>query len=606
MGPRYCYPKNTSQNATGMNFAEQLKGQLNIVDVVSQYVRLKRQGGGARYVGLCPFHSEKTPSFGVHSTLQYYKCFGCDAAGDVFKFVQEIESLTFVETLKLLAERYGIPFPERQRSDDPEAQRRAAVYEMHDIAADLFQKNLRSPAGAEARAYLESRNVSKSAMDEFRLGLSEASGQQLVEKLRRFGPALMEESGLLGKRQDGSGFFDRFRARLMFPIHNESGKLIAFGARALRPQDEPKYLNSPETRIYKKSSVLYNLHRAKIDARKHDRMILVEGYMDVIGVYSAGIHEVVASSGTSLGADQVRAIKRQIAQQQASTGQIFLNFDSDAAGARSTEKYISVLLAEGLRVKVITVPGELDPDEYIQQHGVDAYRRLLEGAVSYFHWLAGRARDKFDMRTAEGRVDAFKFILPSIERVHDPVERSAIAHEMADSLNVDRDVIRQTMRRTASAPERSSKPPDVASAIPPNEKLLIVCLLISPDARAAIKHYLAAANILHLFELRGIFETLLALDADGVTFSIEALSSRLEPRLQRILTALSFSDIGVGESDAAQQALHCLRALEAKSLQAECESLRRRIRDLEQNGNLPEAMRLADELNRIRRASSGS
>src|ERR1700761_386484 len=441
-----------------MNFAEQLKNQLNIVDVVGQYVRLKRQGGGSRYVGLCPFHSEKTPSFGVHSVLQYYKCFGCDAAGDIFKFVQEIESLTFPETLKLLAERYGIPMPERQRSDDPEAQRRAALFEMHEIAADLFQKNLRGPSGAEARNYLESRNVSKAAMDEFRLGLSDPSGQQLLYKLERFGPALMEESGLITRRQESAGHYDRFRARLMFPIHNESGKIIGFGARALRPNDEPKYLNSPETRIYKKSSVLYNLHRAKIDARKHDRMILVEGYMDVIGIYSAGIHEVVASSGTSLGIEQVRTIKRQIAQQQASTGQIVLNFDPDPAGARSTEKYISVLLHEGLRVKVLTIPGGLDPDEYIQQNGIEAYQRQLAAAASYFHWLAERAREKFDMRTAEGRVDAFKFILPSIEQVHDAVERSAIANEIAEYLNVDRDVIRQSMRRGA-APARVQRAP---------------------------------------------------------------------------------------------------------------------------------------------------
>ncbi len=588
-----------------MNFAEQLKNQLNIVDVVGQYVRLKRQGGGSRYAGLCPFHSEKTPSFGVHSVLQYYKCFGCDAAGDVFKFVQEIESLTFPETLKLLAERYGIPMPERQRSDDPEAQRRAAIFEMHEIAADLFQKNLRSLSGADARKYLESRNVSKAAMDEFRLGLSDPSGQQLLQKLERFGPALLEESGLIGKRQEGGGHYDRFRARLMFPIHNESGKVIGFGARALRPNDEPKYLNSPETRIYKKSSVLYNLHRAKIDARKHDRMILVEGYMDVIGIYSAGIHEVVASSGTSLGIEQVRTIKRQIAQQQASTGQIVLNFDPDPAGARSTEKYISVLLHEGLRVKVLTIPGGLDPDEYIQQNGVEAYQRQLDAAASYFHWLAERAREKFDLRTAEGRVDAFKFILPSIEQVHDPVERSAIANEMAAYLNVDREVIRQSLRRT-EAPHQAKRAPEAASAVPPNEKLLIACLLVSPEARSAIKHYLSGTNILHILELRSIFETALALDAESISFSLEALASRLEPRLQRILTELSFSGVGIHEADAAQQALHCLRALEVKSLQMECETLRRRIRESEQGGNFAEAMRLADELDKIRRASSGS
>jgi DNA primase len=221
-----------------VNFAEQLKNQLDIVNVVGHYVRLKRQGAGQRHVGLCPFHSEKTPSFGVHGGLQYYKCFGCDAAGDVFTFVQQIESLTFPETLKLLAERYGIPMPERQRSDDPEAQRYAALLEMHDIAAETFQNNLRGSLGTEARGYLESRGVSRASMDEFRLGLADASGQQLVRRLEKFGAALLEESGLVAKRESG-GFYDRFRGRLIFPIHNESGKVIAFGGRALRAGDEP-------------------------------------------------------------------------------------------------------------------------------------------------------------------------------------------------------------------------------------------------------------------------------------------------------------------------------------------------------------------------------
>ncbi len=216
----------------------------------------------------------------------------------------------------------------------------------------------------------------------------------------------------------------------------------------MRDGDEPKYLNSPETKIYKKSSVLYNLHRAKIDARKHDRMILVEGYMDVIGVYSAGIHEVVASCGTSLGIDQVRSIKRQVSQQQAGTGQIILNFDPDPAGARSAEKYIATFLAEGLRVKVLELPGGLDPDEYIQQQGVDAYRARLDTATSYFHWLADRARDKFDFQSAAGRVDAFKSLLPAMQQVGDRIERSAIATELAEYLKLDRSVIADQLRPT--------------------------------------------------------------------------------------------------------------------------------------------------------------
>jgi DNA primase len=587
-----------------MTFAEQLKSQLNIVEVVGQYVRLKRQGGGARWVGLCPFHSEKTPSFGVLSTLQIYKCFGCGAGGDVFSFVMEREGLTFPETLKILAERNGIPFPERERPSDPEARQKDALFEIHEMAAEIFQSNLRSTAGAEARSYLESRGVSRGAADEFRLGLSDGSGQQLVQRLQKFGPALLEESGLVAKRDSGTGSYDRFRARLMFPIHNESGKLIAFGGRALRAGDEPKYLNSPETKIYKKSTVLYNLHRAKMDARKNDRMILVEGYMDVIGVYSAGIHEVVASSGTSLGTEQVRAMKRQVAQQQASTGQIILNFDSDAAGARSTEKYIGPLLAEGLRVKVLDIPGGLDADEYIQQNGAEAYRGLAERACTYFHWLADRTREKFDMRSAEGRVDAFKQLSPVFQQVSDRMERAAIITEMADYLKVDRELVSSKLRPAARA-GTVQKSRDVVSSIPPNEKLLLTCLLCSAHARAAIQQYLRRTDIMQLLELRSIFESALVLDDEGIAFCAEALGARLEPRMQRILSELSFGDAGMSEEDAVQQALHCLTALEAKSASAKREALRRQIRELEQAGNFAEALLLADELNRVKHAVLG-
>jgi DNA primase len=588
-----------------MSFAEQLKSQLNIVDVVSQYVRLKRSGAAHRFVGLCPFHSEKTPSFSVHSGNQFYYCFGCHATGDVFKFVQEMESLTFPEVLHTLAERNGIPVPQRQRPDDPEQQEKAAIFEMQEIAAQLFQDNLRGPGGAEARSYLQSRGVSKDSADEFRLGLSDTSGQQLVARLKKFPPELLEKSGLVSRRQDGSGSFDRFRARLMFPIHNEQGKVIAFGGRALRAEEERKYLNSAESSIYKKSTVLYNLHRAKIDARKHDRMILVEGYMDAIGVYAAGIREVVAICGTSLSNDQVRAIKKQVAEGRASNGQVILNLDPDEAGARSAEKYIGAFLSEGLRLKVLKLPGGLDPDEYIQRNGAEAYGNQVNAAPFYFHWLADRAREKFDVRTVEGKVDAFKSLLPSIQQVSDKLERAAITNQLSDYFKLDRTVIADQLRQ-APARQDVRKVAKATLGLPPNELLLLSSLMISPDAREAIKHYLSSGDVLRLLELRPIFDSILAMDHEGVPFSISALSSRLEPRMQRILTELSFSEQALEEEGAAQQALHCLRALEEKAGEAISGELRRKIRELEEQGNVGEAMRLINELDRRKTTASRS
>ena len=388
-----------------MDFVEQLKSQVDIVKVIGEYVRLKRAGAAGRYVGLCPFHQEKTPSFSVHQSRQFYKCFGCGAGGDVLKFVMEIDGLTFPETLKLLADRNGIAMPKRAEYSDPESKLRAALLDMHEIAASLYQENLRAPPGTEARAYLAKRAVSPEMTEKFALGFSDPNGQSLHRRLQQQGypQEYLDASGLVRKRDDGS-YYDYFRGRLMFPIHNESGKVIAFGGRAMRDADQPKYLNSPETPVYRKSSVLYNLHRARDGMRKSGRVVLVEGYMDVIGVFSAGVKEVVASCGTALTNPQVRAMHRH-------ADTVVVNFDPDHAGANAAEKAIQLFLDEGMHVRVLALDGGLDPDEYVKQNGADAYRAKLDSASGYFHWLADRARARFDMRSSDGRMDAFKEIL---------------------------------------------------------------------------------------------------------------------------------------------------------------------------------------------------
>ena len=374
-----------------MDFVDHLKSSVDIVRTVGEYVRLRKVG--PRYSGLCPFHTEKTPSFSVNPTIGIFICFGCGKKGDVLTFVQEIEQLTFYETLKLLAERNGIPMPARRDRPDPETDLRAAVYELHEMAADVFKESLWGANGSEARDYLRRRGLTQSVAEQFGLGLADRSGDLYRRVKSRFSPEQLEASGLFGKGEDGS-LYDRFRGRLMFPIHNESGKVIAFGGRAMRPDQEPKYLNSPETSIYKKKNVLYNLHRAKQAIRANDRAVLVEGYMDVIGVYAAGVKQVVASCGTALTSDQVRAIKRH-------SESITVNFDPDTAGANATEKSIQILLDEGMHVRILELAGGLDPDEFVKAHGPEEYASRLERATGYFLWLADRARKKFDMSSAE-------------------------------------------------------------------------------------------------------------------------------------------------------------------------------------------------------------
>ena len=583
-----------------MDFAEQVKSSVDIVKVIEQYVRLKKAGGSPRYTGLCPFHTEKTPSFSVHSTHQFYKCFGCGQSGDLFKFVMEIERISFFEALKLVAERNGIAMPKREYAD-PEAKLRAALTEMHEIAAGVFQNNLNGPVGAQARQYLASRNVATEQIAEFGLGLSDPSGNQLVRQFEsRFTPEQLEHSGLVAKRQESAGFYDYFRGRLMFPIHNESGKVIGFGGRALRPGDEPKYMNSRETALYRKSYVLYNLHRAKDAVRKSDFSVLVEGYMDVIGVYSAGVHNVVASCGTALTNTQVRLLKRH-------SDRIVVNFDPDTAGANAAEKSIQMLLDEGLRVRVLELGGDLDPDEYVKASGADAYRQRLEKAPVYFHWLADRARQKFDMRTVEGRMDAFKFLAPAIQRISDRLERFAVANDVADYLGVDEKLVRDHFSKGAvehpAAPRRSQ--------MPATERLLLHSLLASEAARAQVIPELAGMSAVQRFVSRNVFQALFALQSDGAPFRFSDLEGRLSEADRDLLSAAVFADDRLDEKMALRVAMDCLEKFKTLESESEVASLRAQAKAAEKAGDIQEAMRLnalmtqRDELRRRSRNALG-
>jgi DNA primase len=579
-----------------MDFAEQVKASVDIVKVIEQYVRLKKSGGSPRYTGLCPFHNEKTPSFSVHSTHQFYKCFGCGAGGDLFKFVMEMEGVSFFEALKLVAERNGMAMPKREYSD-PEAKLRSALLEMHEIAARVFESNLNGSAGAQARQYLAGRNVSPEQIAEFGLGLSDPSGNQLVRQFEsRFAPEQLEQSGLVAKRQEGAGFYDRFRGRLMFPIHNESGKVIGFGGRALRPGDEPKYLNSPETALYRKSYVLYNLHRAKDAVRKSDFSVLVEGYMDAIGVYAAGVHNVVASCGTSLTNTQVRMLKRH-------SERIVVNFDPDTAGANAAEKSIQLLLDEGMRVRVLELGGDLDPDEYVKTSGADAYLGRLEKAPVYFHWLADRARQRFDMRTVDGRLDAFRFLAPKIQSISDRLERFAVANDVADYLGVDEKLVRAHFSKGA---EERSAAPARRPEMPPGERLLLHALLASETARAQVIPELSRMGAIDRFVSRKVFQALFAMHSDGEPFRFSDLEGRLSEADRDLLSSAVFADEILEEEKAAEQAMACLRRLKSQDPRSEAAALRARIKAAERQGDLQEALRLAQELDRKSRAAGAT
>ncbi len=465
------------------DFKETVKQQADIVRIIGDYIKLKK-AGAQNYSGLCPFHGEKTPSFSVHATRQFYHCFGCGVSGDVFSFVQKIENITFPEALRLVAQKLGIPLPKTTYSSPAEAKEaklRAQLLDIQERAAAFFEECLKRPEGARAREYLQGRGLDEETIARFRIGYAPDSGFLLRDRLAgEFSEEVLRESGLFSWKQDdglrasGSGrrpdsdeqdedsskpdsrspksasaMYSKFRNRVMFPIANDAGRIIAFTGRTLATDEKsgPKYLNSPETGIYSKSRVLFNLDKAKEAIRKLDYAILVEGQMDCISVYAAGFHNVIASSGTAFTEIQAKLLGRF-------SKNAVVNFDPDTAGAKATERTLGLLVEEEFQIKVLTLEQGFDPDLFIRRKGKDAYSEALRHSQRYFDYLIDRARSHFPGRTGESKQKAVNYLLPHIQRVPSRIVRDELSQEIAQKLGIDSSVLRQELRHVAS--ERSA------------------------------------------------------------------------------------------------------------------------------------------------------
>src|ERR1700722_19172296 len=448
------------------NFKESLKQQADIVRIVGDYVKLKKSGA-QNFSGLCPFHSEKSPSFSVHATRQFFHCFGCGESGDVFTFVQKVENITFPEAVRLLAQKLGVPMPKvsfSSRAEARDAQVRMALLDVHVRATQFFQECLKRPEGANAREYLKSRGLDADTIAGFRIGYAPDSGFLLRDALRReFGEELLRESGLFSWKEDSrqpsaislqekpddgqqtAAIYSKFRNRVMFPIANEQGKVIGFTGRTLSTDEKagPKYLNSPETPIYSKSRVLFNLDNAKEAIRKLDYAILVEGQMDCISAYAAGFHNVIASSGTAFTELQARLLSRF-------SKKAVVNFDPDTAGARATERTLGLMVEEEFEIRVLTLPTGFDPDLFIRRNGKEAYGAALKTSQKYFDYLIDRARAMFPARNSESKVKAVNHLLPHIQRVPSRIVRDELAMEISQKLGIDSAVLRQELKHAAT------------------------------------------------------------------------------------------------------------------------------------------------------------
>src|ERR1700720_2635548 len=499
------------------DFKETVKQQADIVRIVGDYVKL-RKAGAQNYSGLCPFHGEKTPSFSVHATRQFYHCFGCGVSGDVFSFVQKIENITFPEAVRMVAQKLGIPLPKATYStpgEAKEARLRGQLLEVHERAAAFFQECLRRPEGARAREYLAGRGLDQEMIARFRIGYAPDSGFLLRDRLKdEFSEEVLRESGLFSWKQDGgrqaselgpqpsgslgstrddggggeenvaeaggrgptpdarlSAMYSKFRNRVMFPIASEAGKVIAFPGRTLATDEKsgPKYLNSPETAIYSKGRVLFNLDLAKEWVKKFDYAILVEGQMDCISVYAAGFHNVIASSGTAFTELQAKLLGRF-------SKNVVVNFDPDTAGAKATERTLVLLVEEEFQIKVLTLEQGFDPDLYIRRKGKDAYAAALKNSQKYFDYLIERARTQFPVRTGEGKKQAVNHLLPHVQRVPSRIIRDELAHEIAQKLGIDSAVLRQELRHAVASRSTSNLKTPVAAQITDAERILIRAL----------------------------------------------------------------------------------------------------------------------------------
>jgi DNA primase len=574
------------------DFAQLVKQQADIVRIIGDYIVLKKSGPQT-FSGLCPFHVEKTASFSVHAVRQFYHCFGCGVGGDVFSFVQKIDTASFIDAVKTVAQKSGIPLPKREFSSPEQAaesRQRGKLLDLHELATTWFEEQLRSAEGARAREYLTGRGLTAEAIAKFRIGYAPDSFNALRDRLLGTAPAdLLRLSGLVSAKEqpDGSAgpMYARFRKRITFPIHNEQGRVIAFTARALDSDEKsgPKYMNSPETPLYSKGQVLFNLDKAKQAIRERKYALLVEGQMDCITAYMAGFHNVLATSGTAFTEMQARLLGRH-------TKRLFINFDPDTAGVNAAEKSIGLLTEEGFDVLVVTLEGGLDPDRFIRERGIKAYVTAVEGAKRHSEYLIDRAMKLFPPRTAEGKSKALQYLMPHIRRMPDTIVRDEFASDAAQKLGIDSALVREELRQAAR--KRRDQVASVSvDALNEAERVLLRAVACPPGSRV----FLCVSQALHhqpqSFDGLRVTPMLTLLRERG---DLEPLAAIPDPAQRSLLAQALLRETSEVELEQVEAALESLKFRHLQALQRR---VRADIAEAERRGDLAQlAVFIAEKL----------
>jgi DNA primase len=571
---------------------ERIREATDIVEVISRYVALKPTGKG--FKGLCPFHQEKTPSFTVSSDRQFFHCFGCKAGGNVFHFLMRAEGMTFIEAVHDLAQHARITLPEAE-SPAVQAQemQRRQLLEVMAWAAGRFQEALQRPKVAEpAKAYLQRRGLAVDLIQRFGLGYAPDGWDNLMKAAQRdhYSEGLLEKAGLIIPRKEGEGFYDRFRNRVMFPIRDMQGRTVAFGGRVL-DGGEPKYLNSPETALFKKGELLYGLDLAREAARKLNRIILVEGYMDVIACHAFGFSEAVASLGTAFTSMQANLIRRFAER-------VILIYDADEAGVNASLRAFEVLNREGLLVQVVALPGAKDPDEFLRAQGAEALKRLLDQPQTMVEFVFQQVAHQENLERLEGKLAVLKKLAPVLDQMASPVERTLSMQWIAGKLHLDETTVTQELSRkrrqptqvesTSSAAVLEQRPP--AS---PEEKTLVSALLKHPGLLEKIRERLQP-EYFHDETIGNLADRLLktepiSSDAEE-DWTQHWINSLPEPVwVETALTLWAEKQAGQPETVIRD----CLNRLEAAWLRGQIRLLQTRIMEAQQAGEREEFKKMA-------------
>lgn len=556
----------------------EIRARADIVEIVADVVVLKRSG--RNFTGLCPFHQERSPSFNVNPERQIFRCFGCGEGGDVFTFVMKTQHQTFPEALKTLADRYGIQLPDRR----PDTDERARIREANELAAEYYTWLLEHPEhGAEGRAYLEGRGVGAAVRKKFRLGLSPNAWDGLHKHLTaRQIPFEVQTAGALARpRQSGNGYYDYFRHRVMFPILNEAGHVVGFGARAIAADDEPKYLNSPETVLYRKGNLLYGLSEAREAIKARDRALLMEGYMDVITAHAHGFEEAVGVLGTALTPAQARTLLRYTPSRN-----VVIAFDADRAGQQAAERGITTLseVAQGvgLNVTVLAVPAGKDPDAYLRAEGAQAFAGLLERAPNLFEFLLERAAGAQDLATLEGRARAVTACVPILRQIENYVTQEHYVNWISAKLGVRHEDVRLEIGRTI----RHNRAPSLREALTAKklsareaERILLYFMVERAAVREVVREKLASIQFEPLHQ--AIRERIEALGATKSTLTwgdvVEAFAGQADA--QKEVSAISFAVYDDWGEEPDKVVEDCLVTLEIEFWQAQKLSLQRQLKE---------------------------